>query len=164
MIASESLIVGAYVFRIAVVAAGVVFAVLGYRLFVLGVVGPAGHLEAVWRENKILLKRAAPGTFFAFFGVFSIVAALFFHPRIREEAAPNPSEPSRSDNSASVALRGQTPRVIGYIEIVPPPSSPSDPGVSTLATAVSAPTPATAPQPSPTQSQMPDVVIRKKKT
>lgn len=56
------------------------FAVLGYRLFVRGVLG--SDVEAVWQDNKLLLRRAAPGTLFAFFGLVMIATALWRGPVI----------------------------------------------------------------------------------
>jgi hypothetical protein len=60
------------------------FAFLGYRLFDKGVLG-ASDLEAVWNDRKLLLKRAAPGTLFAFFGVVMIATTLWVSPRILKD-------------------------------------------------------------------------------
>jgi hypothetical protein len=49
--------------------AGMAFAYMGYRLFVLGYFEKAGEFRAASGGNHILLKQVAPGVFFALFGV-----------------------------------------------------------------------------------------------
>jgi len=57
---------------------GLVSIVLGYRLFVLGVLGPLAALEAGKGSVFLTLKNAAPGsTFFALFGA-SIIALTIY--------------------------------------------------------------------------------------
>ena len=68
------------------IVAGLVFAYLGYRLFLKGVFGST-DLEAQWQERSIVLKRAAPGTLFALFGLVMISLALLGGPRILKEHA-----------------------------------------------------------------------------
>ncbi len=41
---------------------------MGYRLFIVGVYERAGELKAAWGDRRLILKQAAPGTFFALFG------------------------------------------------------------------------------------------------
>lgn len=60
------------------------FAFLGYRLFQKGVLGDS-DLEAVWSDKKFLLKRAAPGTLFALFGLVMIGTTLWKSPGIISE-------------------------------------------------------------------------------
>jgi hypothetical protein len=55
-------------FRIIVLAAGTLFAVLGYRLFKIGYFEKAGELKAAWGNKNLSLKQVAPGVFFALFG------------------------------------------------------------------------------------------------
>lgn len=66
------------------VAIGFGFAALGYRLFSKGVLGDS-DLEAEWKDRKILLRRAAPGTLFALFGLTMIGVALWQGPDILRE-------------------------------------------------------------------------------
>ena len=47
---------------------GLVFAFLGYRLFMADKLGSAGDFEGASGGHKITLRGAAPGTFFALFG------------------------------------------------------------------------------------------------
>ena len=51
---------------------GLAFAYMGYLLFRSGVWGNAGDLKANYGDNKLVLKSAAPGTFFALFGTIVI--------------------------------------------------------------------------------------------
>jgi hypothetical protein len=53
------------------------FAYLGYKLFVQGVYERAGELKAAWGDKNLVLKQAAPGTFFALFGVAVIAISIF---------------------------------------------------------------------------------------
>jgi len=66
---------------------GLVFAFLGYRLFVLGIQAKAGDLNAGFGDKHIALKRAAPGTLFALFGVIIISVNLFKGPSINEKSS-----------------------------------------------------------------------------
>ena len=50
---------------------------MGFRLFMAGIWGQAGDLNAQFGDNKIVLKKAAPGTFFALFGTVIIVFTLY---------------------------------------------------------------------------------------
>ena len=63
------------------IVAGSVFGFLGYQLFNKGVMG-ASDIEAVFGDNKLLFKRAAPGSIFALFGVCIIVFSLYKLPAV----------------------------------------------------------------------------------
>lgn len=63
-------------YRSLVLLGGVAFAFMGYRLFSLGVF-QASDVEATWKSNKLLLKKAAPGTVFALFGAVVICVSLW---------------------------------------------------------------------------------------
>jgi hypothetical protein len=56
---------------------GTVFAFLGYKLFNKGVFAEGSDMNMVWGDRKLLLKRAAPGTMFALFGVLVIALATY---------------------------------------------------------------------------------------
>ena len=64
-------------YKISCLVIGSLFCVLGYRLFTLGLFGPAGDLEAKLKDTKITFKSAAPGTFFSTFGAIIIVITLW---------------------------------------------------------------------------------------
>ncbi len=56
---------------------GVLFAYMGYKLFIAGIWGQAGQLETAFGDNKLVLKKAAPGTFFALYGTIIIGITLY---------------------------------------------------------------------------------------
>ena len=103
---SAGFLVYAAVFRLSVIAAGVVAIVLGYLLFVRGaVVRSRTEAGLEIAEFKLKLKNAAPGTCFAAFGVVIIVAMLMDgNPSLTLETAQSAL---RSDNPATVVrLKG----------------------------------------------------------
>lgn len=71
---SSSFLLYAMAFRLAVIAAGVLVMVLGYRLFLRGVDSAGGDSEtrAEGGGFKLTLKNTAPGTAFALFGALLI--------------------------------------------------------------------------------------------
>lgn len=56
---------------------GLLVVFMGYKLFIKGIYRDAGELQAEWNQNKLLLKKAAPGTFFSLFGAIIICFAVF---------------------------------------------------------------------------------------
>jgi len=64
-------------YKLASLVVGSTFAFMGYRLFMSGIWGQAGELETVFGDNKLVLKKAAPGTFFALFGALIIAITLY---------------------------------------------------------------------------------------
>ena len=70
-------------FRIIALLVGLTFAYWGYRLFRVGVLDHEGELKALYGKGSLLLRRAAPGTFFALFGAIVVVVALFRGLEIR---------------------------------------------------------------------------------
>jgi hypothetical protein len=63
-------------YRCLIIATGGLFEYLGYRLFVLGIYEKAGELKASWKGASLLVRQAAPGTFFALFGATIITVAV----------------------------------------------------------------------------------------
>ena len=66
------------------VVVGFGFAVLGYRLFLWGVMNDSDP-EALWNDRGLLLRRAAPGSLFAMCGLAMITFALWQGPSIVRE-------------------------------------------------------------------------------
>ena len=58
---------------------GILLCYMGYRLFTLGIAESAGDAQGKWGKGSIVLKRAAPGTFFGLFGAVVIGVAIL-HP------------------------------------------------------------------------------------
>jgi tetratricopeptide (TPR) repeat protein len=64
-------------FRLAIITAGIISIVLGYRLFVRGIkptdnAAPGTDISARIAQSRFTVKNAAPGTCFALFGVLTI--------------------------------------------------------------------------------------------
>jgi hypothetical protein len=55
---------------------GLVAAYMGFRLFRYGVFERAGELKLAWGDRSLLLKQAAPGTFFSVLGAGIIAVSL----------------------------------------------------------------------------------------
>jgi hypothetical protein len=77
MVAYGEIFLGLLFYRILVVLTGLAFSILGYKLFCRGVYEKAGELKAAWGDRHLILKQAAPGTFFALFGVVIIAGSLW---------------------------------------------------------------------------------------
>lgn len=72
---SNVYIIYAILYRLSIIAAGFGCVVMGYRLFVMGVMPKDGsEIDANAGDIRLSIKNAAPGTCFAAFGVFMIVA------------------------------------------------------------------------------------------
>lgn len=69
------IILGAY--KITCLIVGIISIHMGYKLFRAGIWGEAGDLNAKFGNNKLVLKNAAPGTFFALFGAIIISFTIY---------------------------------------------------------------------------------------
>ena len=64
-------------YKLGCIAVGSLFCWFGYRLFTAGIWGNAGDLDANFKNTKLVLKSAAPGTFFALLGAAVIIATIW---------------------------------------------------------------------------------------
>ena len=64
-------------YKIGCLAVGSLFCLLGYRLFTAGIWGTAGDFDAKFRNTKLVLKSAAPGTFFAVLGAAIVIVTVW---------------------------------------------------------------------------------------
>lgn len=92
------LILGVY--RILIVVAGIASAYMGYRLFVRGLFANAGELKAAWGERKLVLKQAAPGTFFALFGAAIVMYSIVNPFHIDLGWVRDPGQAASTENKA----------------------------------------------------------------
>lgn len=81
MSVSTSFIIYVILFRLSIIIAGIISIILGYRLFCRGIeseksAGRGAELNAEIGNTKFTLKNAAPGIFFALFGVV-IISIMF---------------------------------------------------------------------------------------
>lgn len=71
------LMISVVTYKVVSLLVGLALAYMGYRLFLSNIWGQSGDLRAQFRENSLVLKKAAPGTFFAVLGTVVIVTTLF---------------------------------------------------------------------------------------
>ncbi len=74
-----------FAYHALVILVGFVFTFLGYRLFRVGIYEKAGELKTSWKGANLVLRQAAPGTFFVLFGTLIICVALFRGPNIQDK-------------------------------------------------------------------------------
>jgi len=82
---NEIAIISVLLYKIATLLLGGFSIYLGYKLFIKGVWGNAGDLKANFSNNKLVLKSAAPGTFFAVLGAIIIVTSILMKFTINNE-------------------------------------------------------------------------------
>jgi hypothetical protein len=68
------------VWRLGVLACGLIAIILGYQLFKIGLTAHEGKLEAGVGPNKLKISNIAPGTFFALFGAVIIATLVWTSP------------------------------------------------------------------------------------
>jgi hypothetical protein len=78
-----------FIYKLVSLLCGLFVIYLGYKLFIKGIFNESGDVEAVWESKKILVKKAAPGTFFALFG--AIVMGVSIFRGLTFESATQPS-------------------------------------------------------------------------
>ncbi len=64
-------------YKITSLLVGFALAYMGYRLFMAGIWGNAGDLEAKYGNQKLVIKAAAPGTFFAILGTLVLAVTIW---------------------------------------------------------------------------------------
>jgi hypothetical protein len=70
-------ILGYSLFKLASLLTGLISVFMGYRLFLAGIWGEPSQFVANVGKNRLLLKSAAPGLFFALFGTCVIAVTLW---------------------------------------------------------------------------------------
>lgn len=77
MSAGHTLMVSLTIYKVVTIFAGLAFAFMGYKLFIHGIFKDAGELRTNWDNRKLVLRKAAPGTFFALFGTLIVCTSLW---------------------------------------------------------------------------------------
>jgi hypothetical protein len=75
--AEHSVILAMIIYKLAALSVGSLFSLFGYRLFQSGIWGKSGDLKVSFKESRLVLTSAAPGTFFAVLGTVIIVFTLW---------------------------------------------------------------------------------------
>lgn len=60
------------IYKIVSLITGISLSYMGYKLFLAGIWGNAGNAEGEFGDNKLIIKKAAPGTFFVIMGAIII--------------------------------------------------------------------------------------------
>ena len=83
-----------YVFwyKMACLAVGLTITCLGYLLFIKGVFKDSGNVEGAYKDYKLIVKKAAPGTYFVLFGSIIISMVVFKGLTMEEMAKYKPQE------------------------------------------------------------------------
>lgn len=74
---NTTIVISTTVYKLCSLLVGVFLAYMGFKLFMSGIWGNAGDLDSKFGNFKIVLKHAAPGTFFALFGTVVIGLTIF---------------------------------------------------------------------------------------
>lgn len=77
MLIETQVVLSLTLYKVASLLVGTGFAYMGYRLFAAGIWGNAGSFGAQHQDTALVLKNAAPGTFFALFGAVVISVTLY---------------------------------------------------------------------------------------
>jgi len=64
------------IFKLSSLFVGLALSYMGYRLFQSGIWGKAGELDAQFKDSKLLIRKAAPGSFFVILGAVVIIASI----------------------------------------------------------------------------------------
>ena len=82
---------GLTLYKLCCLGVGTALCYMGYRLFLQGITTSAGDLDATIQGHRVMLRRAAPGTFFAVLGAAVLVATIWRGLEFKEEIRPAPS-------------------------------------------------------------------------
>lgn len=100
-------------FRLSIIAVGALSIYLGYKLFMGGIGiaqgGQESGIEATLGNTSFALKNAAPGTFFALFGVIVIASMLVNAPaevKHSKESQPTSNGVQQQTQTETIVMRG----------------------------------------------------------
>ena len=77
MDANGYLIFSFLIYKLSSLIVGILSMYMGFKLFVNGIWGHSGDMIAKFKDNKLILKNAAPGTFFSVLGAVIICFTIF---------------------------------------------------------------------------------------
>lgn len=77
MSAVQTMMISLTLYKVVTIFAGLTFAYMGYRLFISGIFSDAGELRTNWENKHLVLRKAAPGTFFAVLGAIVTCVSLW---------------------------------------------------------------------------------------
>jgi hypothetical protein len=101
-----------FYYKLTCLAVGLTVIVLGYFLFMKGLYKGSGDLEGSWKDYKIAIRKAAPGTYFVIFGSLIISHTLYKGFESEEYKSLNSITPT-----AEVQKSNSTPVIIDTLPI-----------------------------------------------
>ena len=66
-----------FYYKIGCLFTGLIITFLGYKLFLKGIFNKSGDVEGSWKNLKLIVRKAAPGTYFVLFGSLVIAMTVF---------------------------------------------------------------------------------------
>lgn len=79
-----------FLYKVFCLFSGLAIIFLGYHLFIKGIFAHSGDLDASWKDYKLILKKAAPGTYFVIFGSIILITVVFQGLAFDEVKKSNP--------------------------------------------------------------------------
>jgi hypothetical protein len=73
----HTLMLSLTIYKVVTILSGLAFAFMGYKLFLHGIFTEAGEVRTNWENRNLILRKAAPGTFFALFGTLIVCTSLW---------------------------------------------------------------------------------------
>lgn len=96
-------------YKIISLVVGLLFSYMGYKLFMSGIWGDAGDIDSKFGDNRIVIKKAAPGTFFALFGAIIVGATIMKGLEYDQSDRTNMLDVSAEQSENNVALPAKPP-------------------------------------------------------
>jgi hypothetical protein len=93
-----------FIYKLVSIGSGLLVCYFGFRLFILGIFTGAGDLSSQFQNTKLILKKAAPGTFFALFGAAVIGMSLW--KGLQFEGGAQPLAPGGRGAGVSIGAPG----------------------------------------------------------
>ena len=87
MTTGVAVILATVIYKMACLTVGSLSCAMGYQLFKRGIWGAAGDMESKFKDLRIVLRGAAPGTFFAVLGSAIVVVTVWQGLRFNWESA-----------------------------------------------------------------------------
>ncbi len=106
---------GVVIYKVMSLLVGLASCFMGYRLFMNGIWGEAGDLNAEFGDNKLVLKKAAPGTFFAVLGTIVICFTLWKGLDINQRQPAGELSASESTEIVTSAEEEETDAVLDQL-------------------------------------------------
>lgn len=99
-----AVIVGTIIYKLTTLLIGFGLVYLGFKLFLVGVFEGGGDLGVTFSDNKLILKKASPGIFFALFGTVVIIVSLWKGQELQQNAIIPSNVPVLQSGEDEIAL------------------------------------------------------------